>query len=46
MIVDCSGTEQRWLFRSEADQTLGVVNCAVEPPQSNAVARLVYSYNC
>ncbi len=46
VIVDCSGTEQRWLFRSEADQTLGVVNCAVEPPRSNAVARQVYSSNC
>ncbi len=46
VIVDCSGAEQRWLFRSEADQTLGVVNCAVEPPKSNAVARQVYSSNC
>lgn len=46
VIVDCSGAEQRWLFRSEADQTLGVVNCAVQPPQSNAVARLVYTNNC
>ena len=46
VIVDCSGTEQRWLFRSEADLTLGVVNCAVEPPNSNAVARSVYANNC
>jgi hypothetical protein len=46
VVVDCSGQEQRWLFRAEADQTLGVVNCAVEPPRSNAVARLVYTNNC
>lgn len=46
VIVDCSGQEQRWLFRAEADQTIGVVNCAVEPPRSNAVARLVYTNNC
>lgn len=46
VVVSCSGTEQRWLFRAEGDQALGVVNCAVEPPQSNAVARQVYSSNC
>lgn len=46
VVVQCSGTEQRWQFRAEADQTLGVVNCAVEPPRSNAVARQVYASNC
>ena len=46
VVVSCSGTEQRWQFRAEGDQTLGVVNCAVEPPRSSAVARQVYSSNC
>jgi hypothetical protein len=46
VVVDCSGQEQRWLFRAEADQTLGVVNCAVEPPRSNGIARLVYTTSC
>ena len=46
IVVNCSGSEQRWQFRAESDQTLGVVNCAVEPPRSNGVARQVYSANC
>lgn len=46
VVVNCSGTEQRWQFRAEADQTVGVVNCAVEPPRSNAVGRQVYAANC
>jgi hypothetical protein len=46
VIVNCSGQDQRWLFRAEADLTSGVVNCAVEPPKSNAVARQVYAGNC
>ncbi len=46
VVVNCSGSEQRWQFRAEGDQALGVVNCAVEPPRSNAVARQVYASNC
>ena len=46
VIVQCSGQEQRWTFTAEADPALGQVNCAVEPPRSNAVARLVYDNNC
>ncbi len=46
VVVNCSGSEQRWQFRAEGDQTLGVVNCSVEPPRSNGVARQVYASNC
>lgn len=46
VIVQCSGQEQRWTFTSESDPTNGQVNCAVEPPKSNAIARLVYQNNC
>jgi hypothetical protein len=46
VIVNCSGQEQRWQFRAEGDQTIGVVNCAVEPPRSNGVARQVFASNC
>lgn len=54
VIVQCAdqsaGTagapEQRWLFRAEADNTVGTINCAVEPPKGNAVARQVYGTFC
>ena len=46
VIVDCSGQEQRWRFTAEADPTVGTINCAVEPPKGNAVARQVYGSFC
>lgn len=55
VIVQCStdqsagtagGQEQRWLFTAEADNTVGTINCAVEPPKGNAVARQVYGTFC
>lgn len=46
VIVQCSGQEQRWTFTAESDPTSGQVNCAVEPPKSSAIARLVYQNNC
>jgi hypothetical protein len=46
VIVECSGQEQRWRFSAEADPTTGTVNCAVEPPKGNAVARQVYGSFC
>ncbi|MET0695202.1 MAG: hypothetical protein ABWY56_14810 [Propionibacteriaceae bacterium] len=46
VIVECGGQEQRWTFTAEADPTVGQVNCAVEPPKTNAIARLVYTNNC
>ena len=46
VIVDCSGQEQRWRFTAEADPTIGTINCAVEPPKGNAVARQVYGSFC
>lgn len=46
VIVTCSGQEQRWQLSAESDPTTGQVNCAVEPPKSNAIARLVYQNNC
>ena len=46
VIVDCAGQEQRWRFTAEADPTIGTVNCAVEPPKGNAVARQVYGSFC
>lgn len=46
VIVQCGGQEQRWVFTSESDPSTGQVNCAVEPPQANAIARLVYANNC
>ena len=35
-----------WTFVSEADPSTGQVNCAVEPPRSNALARLLFQNNC
>jgi len=46
VVVECGGQEQRWTFTAEADPTTGQVNCAVEPPKTNAIARLVYTNNC
>ena len=46
VIVECSGQEQRWRFTAEADPTTGTINCAVEPPKGNAVARQVYGSFC
>lgn len=46
VVVDCSDQEQRWRFTSEANPVLGTVNCAVEPPRSNAMARQVYGAFC
>lgn len=46
VIVECSGQEQRWRFTAEADNTVGTVNCAVEPPRGNAVARQVFGSFC
>ncbi|MBA3528931.1 MAG: hypothetical protein H0T91_06435 [Propionibacteriaceae bacterium] len=46
VVVQCGGQEQRWTFTSEANPTTGQVNCAVEPPKSNAIATLVYTNNC
>lgn len=53
VIVQCAdqsaapgGQEQRWLFTAEADNTVGTINCAVEPPKGNAVARQVYGTFC
>lgn len=46
VVVQCDGQEQRWTFTAEADPTSGQVNCAVEPPKTNALARQVYGSNC
>jgi hypothetical protein len=53
VIVQCSGDgtagagqEQRWRFIAEADNTVGTINCAVEPTKGNAVARQVYGSFC
>lgn len=46
VIVQCGGPEQRWTFTAESDPTNGQVNCAVEPPKTNAIAKLVYANNC
>jgi hypothetical protein len=41
-----SGAELIWSFVSEADPSSGQVNCAVEPPRSNALARVLFQNNC
>lgn len=46
VVVKCSDQEQRWRFTAEANPALGTVNCAVEPPRSNAMARQVYGAFC
>ena len=46
VVVQCSGAELIWSFVSEADPSSGQVNCAVEPPRSNALARVLFQNNC
>jgi hypothetical protein len=46
VVVLCSGAEQIWTFASEADPSSGQVNCAVEPPRSNALARVLFQNHC
>lgn len=46
VVMSCNGQQQRWTFTAEADNTVGQVNCAVEPPRTNAIARSVYTNNC
>lgn len=46
VVVECSGQEQQWRFTAEANPALGTVNCAVEPPRGNAMARQVYGAFC
>ena len=46
VVVQCAGNEVIWTFISEADPSTGQVNCAIEPANSNALARLIYQNNC
>lgn len=46
VVVECSDQQQRWRFTSEGDPALGTLNCAVEPPRGNALARQVYGAFC
>jgi hypothetical protein len=46
VVIQCAAQEQTWTFLSEANPTTGVINCAVQPPKSNALARVVYGNNC
>ena len=46
VVVQCSGAELIWTFVSEADPGSGQVNCAVEPPRTNALARVLFQNNC
>jgi hypothetical protein len=46
VVVQCSGAELIWTFVSEADPSSGQVNCAVEPPRTNALARILFQNNC
>lgn len=46
VVVQCAGAELTWTFVSEADPSNGQVNCAVEPPRSNALARVLFANNC
>jgi hypothetical protein len=46
VVVQCSGAELIWTFVSEADPSGGQVNCAVEPPRTNALARVLFQNNC
>jgi hypothetical protein len=46
VVVQCGGAEQIWNFVSEADPSNGQVNCAIEPPKGNSLARLIYQNNC
>jgi hypothetical protein len=46
VVFQCAGQEQIWAFSGEANPTTGVINCAVEPPRSSALARVIYANNC
>jgi hypothetical protein len=46
VVFQCTGQEQNWAFSGEANPTTGVINCAVEPPRSSALARVIYANNC
>jgi hypothetical protein len=46
VVIQCGAQEQTWVFTGEANPTTGVINCAVEPPKSSALARVVYGNNC
>jgi hypothetical protein len=46
VVLECSGQQQTWAFMGESSPTTGLVNCAVEPPKSNPLARVVYQNNC
>ena len=46
VVVQCAGAERIWSFVSEADPSSGQVNCAVEPPRTNALARVLFQNNC
>lgn len=42
----CGGTQERWTFTAEANPASGQINCAVEPPKSNPLVRVLYTNNC
>jgi hypothetical protein len=46
VVLQCAGQEQNWAFSGEANPTTGVINCAVEPPRSSVLARVIYANNC
>jgi hypothetical protein len=46
VVFQCAGQEQNWAYSGEANPTTGVINCAVEPPRSSALARVIYANNC
>jgi hypothetical protein len=46
VVIQCGAQEQNWVFTGEANPTTGVINCAVEPPKSSTLARVVYGNNC
>ena len=46
VVIQCGAQEQTWVFIGEANPTTGVINCAVQPPRSSALARAVYANNC
>ena len=46
VVVQCSGAELIYRFVSEADPSSGQVNCAIEPPRRNPLARVLFQNNC
>jgi hypothetical protein len=46
LVLQCGGQQQAWVFSAESNPSTGVVNCAVEPPKSNSLARVVHQNNC